>query len=78
MQALNSYGLGIGRNGNSAPYSLNLLRTVAGAPRGSAKTSELPEMVAAAELAGVDTRDARLLMEQGPDEVAVRVPHLDC
>lgn len=67
MQALNSYGRGIGRHGHSPIYAASLLSSVAGSPKGSIHTSHLPEMTSAAELAGLDVRKARLLMEKGPE-----------
>lgn len=66
MQAQNSYGRETGRHGQSLLYSKDLLQTVARAPRGSVETSQLQEMMAAAELAGVDVREARAMLEGDP------------
>lgn len=69
MRSLNSYGRGIGRHGDSPSNSSHILNTVARAPKGSAETSQLPEMIAAAELAGVDVRAARLMLDKGCDVI---------
>lgn len=71
MAAMNCYGRGIGRHGQSPFYSASLLETVRKASRGSVErgvlmeSSGLCEMVAAGELAGVDCREARGVLGRG-------------